>query len=294
MRRGAVLVFAVALVLGTEVCLGGTPKAVDPSDPSVVAAKTFFEEELNAKFNQTKHEVVHFCDSQRQVVNGMNFWFTVVVKATTEEDDGETGFDWVMHKAKVYEHPAWDTSATEKYELTLDEVPLYEDAFLDLPEAAKDFVVRSLSAALPDASDVSATSIMRHTEQRIDVEYFSMMDGKSVEEAVNHRVYGTFALDGETEAYVDVAFVTKGEDFIYFDHVLGGSVDSSGDGGEDPGAGPAAAKDVKLLTMKTSMVAIFLVGLVTCGILLVHFFRRRHKRSKEDWYIEQLTDIDEL
>ena len=46
--------------------------------------------------------------------------------------------------------------------------------------------------------------------------------------------------------------------------------------------------------MRTSMIAIFLVSLVVCGILLVHVFRKRHKRSKEDWYIEQLTDIDEL
>ena len=265
-----------------ELCVAGAPKEVDPSDPGVVAAKTFFEEDLNAKFNETEHEVVHFCDAQRQVVNGFNFILTVVVKAFTEETDDT---DWVLHKLRIYEHPAWDTSSENKYELSLDDVPVYEDAGTELSSEATEYVETNLG------SSSKLTGVLSHTEQRLDLEYLSLSPSGTLAsetvEVVGHTIHGTFVVD-EIERYADVHFVTKGDKFIFFDHLLEGEVKHKG-GELTPGG-----KDVKLLTMKTSMFAIFLVGVLACGILLVHVFRKRQKRSKEDWYIEQLTDIDEL
>lgn len=286
MRRVNVLVLALAALLA--VASAHPPKYIDPADPAVVAAKSFLEADLNAKFNSTNHEVVHYVDAQRQVVNGFNYMLTVLVKTTTEET-GKT--DWVLHKARIYEHPAWDTSATEKYEVTVDEVPVFEEADLDLAAEVGAYVEQSLGASANDEG-MKLSEVSSHLEQRVDVEYVSLTDGTTTEEAVSHRVSGSFA-SGEGSAVYDISFVTKGGEFLFFDSAI---VSRRGDSGSDDGGvlPSPGGSDVKLLTARTSIFAIFLVGLVTCAILLVHFFRRRRKRSKEDWYIEQLTDIDEL
>lgn len=287
-RRARLAYSALALLLlsaGSQVCSAMQYKEIDPTDPAVVKVTSFFEGELDAKFNGTVHKVAHFSDAQRQVVNGFNYLLTVVVKATTAVDENE---DWVLHKVRVYEHPAWDTSAKQKYELSLDDVPVYQsgpDVHM-WPEAVL-YAEEQLGGEY--------TGEVRHSEQVVEVDLYDLEAGHSTVMVKNHRVYGKFVLEG-TERFVDFTFVTKGDGqdgesspFTYFDKDVQDPVPHGGGG-----SGGEGGKDVKLLTMRTSMIAIFLVGLVVCGILLVHVFRKRHKRSKEDWYIEQLTDIDEL
>mmetsp|Transcript_6043 Transcript_6043/g.11085 ORF Transcript_6043/g.11085 Transcript_6043/m.11085 type:complete len:307 (+) Transcript_6043:267-1187(+) len=265
-------------------------KPVDPKDPAVVAVKAWFETDLDAKYNNT-NEVVHFCDAQRQVVSGYNYIFTMLVRSTYGNDTVE----WLLHQSKIYERPAWDTSDGPKYEVTRDEVPVFEDADLKLPEEVTRYIETQLAAS---AESVETSEVVEHYEQRVEVEHVTMnaKEGSltnDVEIVTAHRVFGRFVV-GATKRDMDVSFVTKEDgSFVFFDSVDLGVSEFTGGGGEDGGILPYR-KDVKLLTMKTSLFGIFLVGVLTCCILLVHFFRKRQKKSKEDWYIEQLTDIDEL
>uniref|UniRef100_A0A7S2Z7V4 Uncharacterized protein n=1 Tax=Chloropicon laureae TaxID=464258 RepID=A0A7S2Z7V4_9CHLO len=297
LRRSAsllplVLLLALSLL---AVCSAHFPKEVDPSDPSLLSVKDWFEEELDKKYNST-NEIVHFCDAQKQVVNGFNYMVAALVK--TEYHENETS-EWMLHSFKVFEHPAWE-QAPEKYEMTFDEAPVFEDADLALPAKVSTYVTNQLREAhtrdgAGDALAVTLAEVVEHYEQELEVEKFSASDKpsattlKTVAELVSHRVYGRFVI-GKEKHDIDVVFVTMNGDFIYFDYADFGVSEDSGSGGAGTGPKP----DVKLLTMKTSALGIFLVGLVVCGIFMVHFYRKKHKKSKEDWYIEQLTDIDEL
>lgn len=173
-------------------------KEIDPTDPAVVKVTSFFEGELDAKFNGTVHKVAHFSDAQRQVVNGFNYLLTVVVKATTAADENE---DWVLHKVRVYEHPAWDTSAKQKYELSLDDVPVYQsgpDVHM-WPEAVL-YAEEQLGGEY--------TGEVRHSEQVVEVDLYDLEAGHSTVMVKNHRVYGKFVLEG-TERFVDFTFCNQ-------------------------------------------------------------------------------------
>lgn len=279
----------VALLFGSCVLLGTAwahpPKKVDVSDPAVVAVKEWLELALDNKYNDTMNEILHIEDAQKQVVNGYNYIMTYLVKTTY---DNET-VEWLLHKSKVYEHPPWDTTATETYLLSSDEVPVFEEATLDLPLEVTDYIETTLGSQLGGV--VETADISEHFEQKGEIEYVTLTEGSSTEQVVAHRVSGEFHV-GDKIKYVDISFMTKPGQFLFFDMVDLGIVDKGEGQGEEEE--PLVVHDVKLLTVKTSMFGIFLVGLVTCSIFLVHLFRRRHKKSKEDWYIEQLTDIDEL
>jgi hypothetical protein len=259
---------------------------VDPSDPSVVLVKEWFEKELDRKYANTSNEVVHIEEAQKQVVNGFNYILTSLVKTTY----GNETVEWLIHSSRIYEHPAWDTSATWKYELSRDEVPIFEEADLDLPAEVAEYVEASLGSASENL-EVSLSDVMEHFEQKAQIEYISADMKSTVDEIVAHRVTGEFAFSTGVKKDVDISFLSKLDatgtsQFVFFDSIELGVVDS--------GSGEDTSGDVKLLTVKTSMIAIFLVAVATCGILLVQLVRRRQKKSKEDWYIEQLTDIDEL
>jgi hypothetical protein len=277
---------AVALsALASSVSANG-PKSVDPSDPSVVLVKEWFEKELDRKYANTSNEVVHIEEAQKQVVNGFNYILTSLVKTTY----GNETVEWLIHSSRIYEHPAWDTSATWKYELSRDEVPIFEEADLDLPAEVAEYVEASLGSASENL-EVSLSDVMEHFEQKAQIEYISADMKSTVDEIVAHRVTGEFAFSTGVKKDVDISFLSKLDatgtsQFVFFDSIELGVVDS--------GSGEDTSGDVKLLTVKTSMIAIFLVAVATCGILLVQLVRRRQKKSKEDWYIEQLTDIDEL
>lgn len=288
--RGLVKVLATLAVvlsaLASSVSANG-PKSVDPSDPSVVLVKEWFEKELDRKYVNTSNEVVHIEEAQKQVVNGFNYILTSLVKTTY---DNET-VEWLIHSSRIYEHPAWDTQATWKYELSKDEVPIFEEADLDLPAEVAEYLEASLGSASENL-EVSLSDVLEHFEQKAQIEYISADMKATVDEIVAHRVTGEFTFSSGVKKDVDVSFLSKVDgtgtsQFVFFDSIELGIVDSHSGGDDTSG-------DVKLLTVKTSMIAIFLVAVATCAILLVQLIRRRQKKSKEDWYIEQLTDIDEL
>ena len=293
-----VALFSAVLLVQVPLASANAPKSVDPSDPSVVSVKEWFEKELDRKYANTSNEVVHIEEAQKQVVNGYNYILTSLVKTTY---DNET-VEWLLHTSRIYEHPPWDTEAEWKYELSKDEVPVFEEADLELPTEVTKYVEERLGTKTSGSENeseeglgVSVSDVLEHFEQKAQIEYISSDLVASVSDIVAHRLTGEFAFDAEdVKKTLDISFLTKIDEsgknqFIFFESVELGIVedDKSGEGSE-------GASDVKLLTVKTSMFAIFLVALVTCTILLVQLVRRRQKKSKEDWYIEQLTDIDEL
>lgn len=277
---------AVALAVLASAAHAHPPKGINVTDPDVQAAVAWLGGSYDAARENATVGIVHVADAQRQLVNGYNYFFVLM----TKEVEGET-VAWALHRTRVYERPAWQaTEGDDKYTASHDEVPVYDP--IDCTDVPTDVMPWAASEmGVKRGAEMAATEAVTCYVQSAPVQYVTLADGTQTVPIDAYAIDARFRQAGSPPLSVaaSLAVVVKDGTPAFLDYVIDGEEAASSGGG-----GAGGASELTARTANIAFVSIFLVLVTGVVIVIAQRVRQRRRRSKEEWYIEQLTDIDEL